>query len=93
MISTPFLFVDIHARPYFQEMSARFKYKKDGDSTLMLAPVQSWASGEFRVNLVSFQPENRFDVAGNGDAPVLPCEYGTPSGLRILCLRCIREKH
>jgi len=46
--------VDIHARPYFQEMSARFKYKKDGDSTLMLAPVQSWASGEFRVNLVRF---------------------------------------
>ncbi|MFI5195241.1 MAG: hypothetical protein ACHQD7_14340, partial [Chitinophagales bacterium] len=47
-------FVDIHARPYYQEMSARSKYKRDSDSTLMLAPVQSWASGEFRVNLVRF---------------------------------------
>jgi hypothetical protein len=47
-------FVDIHARPYYQEMAIRFKYKKDGDNTLMLAPVQSWASGEYRVNLVRF---------------------------------------
>ena len=47
-------FVDIHARPYYQEMYTRSKYKKDSDSTLMLAPVQSWASGEFRVNLVRF---------------------------------------
>jgi preprotein translocase subunit YajC len=47
-------FVNVRARPYYLEMYAHFKYKKELDSTLMLAPVQSWASGEFRVNICRY---------------------------------------
>ena len=48
-------FVNVRPRPYFQELNAHFKYKTADDSTmLILAPVQSWVSGEFRVNLCRY---------------------------------------
>jgi len=48
-------FVNVRPRPYFQELSAHFKYKDIGDSSmLIIAPVQSWVSGEFRVNLCRY---------------------------------------
>jgi hypothetical protein len=48
-------FVNVSPRPYFQELHAHFKYKIPGDSAmLILAPVQSWVSGEFRVNLCRY---------------------------------------
>lgn len=51
-------FVDVRKRPYFQEMAKRFRYHKANDSMLMIAPVQSWASGEFRVNLIRYSDIN-----------------------------------
>jgi hypothetical protein len=47
-------FVDVRTRQYYQEMAWHYKYLKEKDSTLMLAPVQSWASGQFRVNICRY---------------------------------------
>jgi hypothetical protein len=47
-------FIDVKQREYYQDLYARFKYRKDNDSALRLAPVQSWASGDFRVNVCRY---------------------------------------
>ena len=75
-------FVNAWPRPYFQELHNRFYYKDSADSTLIIAPVQSWASGEFRVNLCRYSKipglmvqvmETRLYSLVN---PVLPAGYG-----------------
>jgi hypothetical protein len=44
-------FANLKARQYYRDMSRFRKYGRDTCSLLMLAPVHSWASGEFRVNI------------------------------------------
>jgi len=47
-------FVNVRPRPYFQELFSHTRYKNTTLSTLIIAPVQSWVSGEFRVNLCRY---------------------------------------
>ena len=48
-------FVDVRARQYYQDMKRNWQSGKNTDSTtLMIAPVNSWATGEFRVNVCRY---------------------------------------
>jgi hypothetical protein len=97
-------FVDVRARQYYQTLAGQYPYKTPKDSTLILAPVQSWASGEFRVNICRYSAvhglmielmETRLSSLVN---TVLPAGYGyclfTDSGSVLIhsdTLKSLRE--
>ena len=55
-------FVNVKQRLYYQEISRRYQYqhRKKDSIFLMLAPVQSWASGQFRVNICRYSRTQQF---------------------------------